>query len=48
MASNKLYWVHWYRNGFCYRSTHSVPKNELSNCRKMAKMLGEKLVIEEM
>ena len=43
-----LYWVHWYRNGFCYRSTHSVPRSELKDYRRMAKLLGETLMIEEM
>lgn len=48
MASNKLYWVHWYRDGFCYRSTHSVPKDKLKEMRKQAKLLGDKIIIEEM
>ena len=48
IKAEKLYWVHWYRDGFCYHSRHSVPKSELSGCRKLAKMLGEKIVIEEM
>ena len=48
MANNKLYWVHWYRDGFCYRSTHSVSKDDLKECRKLAKRLGDKIIIEEM
>ena len=43
-----LYWVHWYSNGFCYRSTHSVPKDKLKEFKQLAKILGEKLVIEKM
>ena len=43
-----LYWVHWYSNGFCYRSTHSVPKSEIKNLRKLAKQLGETIEIERM
>lgn len=43
-----LYWVHWYRDGFCYRSTHSVPKEKLKEFRATAKALGEKIVIEKM
>ena len=43
-----LYWVHWYNNGLCYRSTHSVPKNEIKNLRKLAKQLGETIKIEKM
>jgi hypothetical protein len=46
--ANKLYWVHWYKDGFCYRSTHSVSKGGLKECRKLAKRLGEKIEIEEM
>lgn len=44
----KLYWIHWYCNGFCYRSTHSVPKSEIKNYRKLAKALGEKIEVEPM
>jgi hypothetical protein len=48
MASNKLYWVHWYKDDFCYRSTHSVPKSEIKELRKLAKQLGETIEIEKM
>ena len=48
MSKETLYWVDWYRDGYCYRSSHSVSKEELKECRRMAKMLGEKLVIEKM
>lgn len=44
----KLYWVHWYSNGFCYRSTHSVPKSRIKIYRNLAKALGEKIKVEPM
>ena len=43
-----LYWVHWYSNGFCYRSTHSVPKSKIKELQKLAKQLGETIEIEKM
>lgn len=46
--SEKLYWVHWYSNGFNYRSTHSVPKEDIKNMRRTARALGETIVIEAM
>ena len=46
MAVNQLYWVDWYMDGFCYRSTHSVPKNKIKELRKLAKHLGETIKIE--
>lgn len=45
---NQLYWVHWYSNGFCYRSTHSVTKEGVKEARKLAKILGEKIEVEKM
>lgn len=44
----QLYWVDWIRDGFCYRSTHSVTKEQLKDIRKMAKALGDKLEISKM
>lgn len=44
----KLYYVNWLRNGFCYRTTHSVPREELAKLKRIAKALGETLKIEEM
>jgi hypothetical protein len=46
--AEKKYWVNWYKDGFCYRSTHSVPKSEIKEMRKLAKMLGEKIEVEPM
>lgn len=43
-----LYWVNWYRNGFCYRSTHSVPRSKIKELRMLAKQLGETIKIEKM
>lgn len=43
----KYYTVDWYRNGFCYRTTVNVPYENLKDCRRTAKLLGEKIEIEK-
>jgi hypothetical protein len=44
----QLYWVDWYRDGFCYRSTHSVTKEQVKEMRKLAKLYGDVLKVEKM
>lgn len=41
MKKNVTYWVDWYCNGFCYRSTHGVTWDEVKEMKKLAKLLGE-------
>ena len=33
----KLYWVNWYRNGYCYKSTTNVPYEGVKEYKKLAK-----------
>lgn len=40
------YWVDWYRNGFCYRSTHGVTIEQVREMKKLAKLLGETIKYE--
>lgn len=44
----QLYWVDWIRDGFCYRSTHSVTREQIKEMRKVARALGDKLEISKM
>lgn len=39
----KLYDVDWLRNGFCYRTTINVTKEQLKDIRETAKALGESI-----
>lgn len=41
------YTVDWLTNGFCYRTTVGVPKDELKNYRATAKLIGDTLRIEK-
>lgn len=41
------YIVHWYCNGFCYRTTTRVPKHSLQDYKDIAKLIGDKIVIEK-
>lgn len=42
-----LYWVDWYKDGFCYRSTSNCKWEDVLKCKKVAKMLGEKITYEK-
>ena len=44
----KLYWVNWYRNGYCYKSTSNVPYDGVKEYKKLAKSLGETIDYEPM
>ena len=44
----QLYWVDWIHDGFCYRSTHSVTREQIKEMRKIARALGDKLEISKM
>lgn len=44
--SEKRYTIHWYRDGFCYRTTHDCPKDYVDDSKRLAKLLGEKIKTE--
>lgn len=37
------YDVDWVRNGFCYRTTRNCTFGQVIECRRIAKLLGEKI-----
>lgn len=39
----KKYDVDWIRNGFCYRTTTNCTFEQVKECRRTAKLLGEKI-----
>lgn len=44
--TERRYTIHWYRNGFCYRTTRDCPKEHVDSCRATARLLGEKIKTE--
>lgn len=42
----KIYDVNWIANGFCYRTTRGCDWEAVQNCRKTARLLGEKIEYE--
>lgn len=46
VINERRYIVHWYRNGFCYRTTMDCPKDYVENCKRTAKLLGETIKTE--
>lgn len=42
----KYYTVHWYRNGFCYRTIRGCEMDDVKNCKHTAKLLGETIKYE--
>ena len=42
----KIYSVDWYNNGFCYRTTTGCTWEQVQDCRRTARMLGEKIRYE--
>lgn len=44
--TERRYTIHWYRNGFCYRTTRNCPKEHVDSCRATARLLGEKIKTE--
>lgn len=47
MKNTNTYWVDWYRNGWCYRSTHGVTWEQVKEMKKLAKYLGETIKYEK-
>ena len=42
----KIYSVDWIRNGFCYRTTMGCKWEDVLDCKRTAKLLGEKIEYE--
>lgn len=42
----KIYSVDWIRNGFCYRTTMGCTWENVLECKRTAKLLGEKIEYE--
>ena len=42
----KIYSVDWYRGDFCYRTTTGCTWENVQECRKTARLLGEKIKYE--
>ena len=45
-VTERRYTIHWYRNGFCYRTTTDCPKDYVEACKRTAKVLGETIKTE--
>lgn len=46
VIKERIYTIHWYANGFCYRTTMGCTKQYVENCRNVAKQLGERVKVE--
>ncbi len=46
VRKTKIYSVDWLRNGFCYRTTMGCTWEDVKNCKRTAKLLGEKIEYE--
>jgi hypothetical protein len=46
VIKTKIYSVDWIRNGFCYRTTMGCTWEDVKNCRRTAKLLGETIKYE--
>lgn len=42
----KVYTVNWLRDGFCYRTTQGCDWEAVKDCKRTAKLLGEKIEYE--
>lgn len=46
VKKTKIYSVDWMRNGFCYRTTLGCTWQGVLDCKRTAKLLGEKIKYE--
>lgn len=46
VRKTKIYSVDWIRNGFCYRTTTECTWQDVLDCKRTAKLLGEKIEYE--
>lgn len=43
VKKTNIYSVDWIHNGFCYRTTMGCTWEDVLNCKKTARLLGEKI-----
>lgn len=46
VRKTKIYSVDWLRDGFCYRTTRGCKWEDVLECKKVARLLGEKIRYE--
>lgn len=46
VVRTKIYSVDWVRNGFCYRTTMGCTWEDVKQCKRTAKLLGETIKYE--
>jgi hypothetical protein len=46
VVKTKIYSVDWIRNGFCYRTTMECTWEDVKQCKRTAKLLGETIKYE--
>lgn len=46
VRKTKIYSVDWIHNGFCYRTTMGCTWEDVKDCKRTAKLLGEKIEYE--
>ena len=46
VRKTKIYSVDWIRNGFCYRTTMGCTWEDVKDCKRTAKLLGETIEYE--
>ena len=42
----KIYLVNWLHDGFCYRTTMGCTWEDVKDCKRQAKLMGEKIEYE--
>ena len=46
VVKTKIYSVDWIRNGFCYRTTMGCTWEDVKECKRQAKLMGETIKYE--
>ena len=46
VVKTKIYSVDWYHNGFCYCTTKGCTWEDVKECRRKAKFMGETIKYE--
>ena len=46
VRKTKIYSVDWFYNGFCYRTTMGCKWEDVKECKRVAKLLGEEIKYE--
>ena len=47
VKKTKIYSVDWIRNGFCYRTTMGCTWEDVRDCKRQAKLMGEAIKYEQ-